>query len=156
MMQCSKVSVSFVPSTSSMSSVRASRNGGHALEVLDLAQVADLAGAGGSVPTTLFLKSRSLSRSIFGFCELDAEVFRVRRLVDDVGDVEQRLGRDAAAIDADAAGVLLRIDEGDLHPAVGGVERRRVAAGTRADDDELCESAYVNSQLQSPESRRTS
>ena len=109
----------------------------HALQVLTLRSFRTWPAPAVSWPTTLFLKSRSLSRSIFGFCERDAEVGGVRRLGDHVGDVQQRLRRNAAAIEADAAGVLLRIDERDLHAAVGGVERRRVPAGTGADDDQL-------------------
>ena len=50
------------------------------------------------------------------FAELDAPRFRVARLVDELGDVKQRLRRNAAAVDADAAGVRLRIDEGDARP----------------------------------------
>ena len=60
----------------------------------------------------------------------------VRGFVEHLGDVQQRLRRDAAAVDADAARVRLAVDERDLQPAVGGVEGGRVAAGTGADDDE--------------------
>ena len=48
--------------------------------------------------------------------ELDAPRFRVPRFVDQLGDVQQRLRRNAAAIDADAARVHFRIDERDLRP----------------------------------------
>ena len=58
--------------------------------------------------------------------------------VEHLGDVQQRLRRNAAAIEADAARVLLGIDERDLHPEVGGIERRRVSAGAGADDCNAC------------------
>ena len=139
MMQCSKVSVSFVPST-----------------LLDVERVrvaerrpcpggaGSCAGCGPgrrrtvSCADDLVLEVAQLVEIDLRLRELDAEVVRVRRLGDDVGDVQQRLGRNAPAIDAHAARVLLRIDERDLHPAVGRVERRRVSAGAGADDDQLC------------------
>ena len=111
--------------------------GGHALEVLDLAQVAHLPRPRGQRADDLVLEVAQLVEIDLGLAELDAEILRVRRLADHVGDVQQRLGRDAAAIDADAAGILLRIDERDLHPAVGRVEGGCVSAGTGADDDKL-------------------
>ena len=43
----------------------------------------------------------------------------------------------AAAIDADAAGIGFRIDERDAEPEIGGEKRGGVAAGPAADDDEL-------------------
>ena len=60
--------------------------------------------------------------------ELDAPVAGVLRLVEHLGDVQQRLRGNAAAIQAHAAGILLRIDQRDLHAEIGGVERRGVAA----------------------------
>ncbi len=69
--------------------------------------------------------------------EGDAPLAGVPRLVDDLGDVQQRLRRDAAAVEADAAGILLFVDERDLHAEVGGVERGRVAAGARAEHSQL-------------------
>ena len=58
--------------------------------------------------TTLFLNSRSLSRSIFGSPNSTPHAFACRDFVDQLGDVQQRLRRDAAAVDADAARVQLR------------------------------------------------
>ena len=87
--------------------------------------------------TTLFLKSRSLSRSILRLAELDAPRLRVARLVDQLGDVQQRLRRNAAAIDADAAGIHFGIDEGDAQTEVRAEKRGRVATGPAADHDEL-------------------
>ncbi len=69
--------------------------------------------------------------------ERDAPGDGVLRLRDDVGDVEECLGRDAAAIETHAAGVRSGVDERDRMPRSARVERRRVAAGAAADDDEL-------------------
>ncbi|MNC87581.1 hypothetical protein D3C83_33150 [compost metagenome] len=59
------------------------------------------------------------------------------RLVDDLGDVQQRLRRNAAAIETDAAGVLLLVDERHLHAEIGGVEGGRIAAGAGPENREL-------------------
>ena len=69
--------------------------------------------------------------------ERHAPGLRVPRLVDHLGDMEERLRRDAAAVETDAAGIDGRIHERDLHAAIGRVERRRVSAGTGTDDDDL-------------------
>jgi hypothetical protein len=66
----------------------------------------------------------------------------VARLVEHLGDVEQRLRRDAAAIDADPARVLLLVDEGDLHAEIGGQEGGGIAAGAGADDRDVCGSRH--------------
>ena len=72
--------------------------------------------------------------STFGVAELDAPLLRVLRFLEQLGDVQQRLRRNAAAIQAHAAGILLVVDEGDLHAEVGGIEGGRVATGACADD----------------------
>ena len=72
--------------------------------------------------------------STLALAELDAPLLRVLRFLEQLGDVQQRLRRDAAAIQAHAAGVLLVVDEGDLHAEVGGVKRCGVPTGACADD----------------------
>ena len=52
--------------------------------------------------------------------------------VDDLGGVQQRLGRNAADVQADAAQHGPAFDERDLESQVGGAERGGVAAGTGA------------------------
>src|SRR6185369_17685681 len=52
--------------------------------------------------------------------------------------MKQRLRRDAAAIQADAARVLLHVHEGYLHPEVRGIEGRGVAARPGTEDRQLC------------------
>ena len=90
-----------------------------------------------SFATTPSLKARSLSRSIFGSPNVMPHAGGVLRLADELRDVQQRLRRNAAAIETDAAGIQLRVDERDLHAEIGGVERGGVSAGTGADDYEL-------------------
>ena len=100
--------------------------------------------------TTLFLNSRSLSRSILRLAELDAPRLRMPRFVDQLGDVQQRLRRNAAAIDADAARVHFGIDERDAQPEIGREKRGRVPAGPAADDDELKLESMADRQLTGP------
>ena len=68
--------------------------------------------------------------------ELQAEVLRVPDAIGEGGRFEQRLRRDAAAVEARPADLVL-VDERDLEPQLGGPERGRVAAGARAEDDEI-------------------
>ena len=63
---------------------------------------------------------------------------RMLRLGEQLGDVQQRLGGNAAAVRADAARVDLLVDQRDRHAEVGGEERGRVAARPRAQHDEWC------------------
>ena len=46
-----------------------------------------------------------------------------------LADVQQRLGRDAADVQADAAEALVALDEDDVEAEIGGAERGGVAAG---------------------------
>ena len=52
------------------------------------------------------------------------------RFADDFGHVQERLGRNAAAVQADAARVGLGIDHSDLEAQVGRVKGSGVPAGT--------------------------
>ena len=51
--------------------------------------------------------------------------------------MQEGLGGDTAAVQADAAGIGFGVDEGDLQAEVGGQEGRGVAAGPAADDRDL-------------------
>ncbi|HXI30382.1 MAG TPA: FAD-dependent oxidoreductase, partial [Vicinamibacterales bacterium] len=62
--------------------------------------------------------------------ELDAPGFRVTRFVDQLRDVQQRLRRNAAAVDTDAAGIDLRVDQRGGQSEIGGEKRGGVAPGT--------------------------
>ena len=65
--------------------------------------------------------------------ELDAELLRVLRSVDELGGVQQRLRRDAADVQAGAAGLGRGVDERDFMPAIGGEKGGGVPAGTAAE-----------------------
>ena len=66
-----------------------------------------------SRPTTPFFNSRTLSTSIFGASKVMPASPSSVRLGHDLGDVQQRLGRDAADVQADAAELLAAVDQGD-------------------------------------------
>ena len=72
-----------------------------------------------SWPTTLSLQPRSVSRLIFGLPELDAELTGVRGLLDHVGGMQQRLGGNAADVEADAAQGRVALDEHGVQAEVG-------------------------------------
>src|SRR4029079_17007258 len=61
-----------------------------------------------------------------------APVAGVARFVDDLGDMQQCLRRDAPAIETDAAGILFLVDERDLHPKVSRIKGRRISTRARA------------------------
>ena len=61
----------------------------------------------------------------------------VARLVEHLGGVEERLRRDAADVEAGSAQGLHLLDDRDLHAQLRCADRANVAAGTRADDDEV-------------------
>ena len=55
----------------------------------------------------------------------------------DGGDVQQRLGRNAADVEADAAEGGVALDDDRLHAEVGRAEGSGIAAGTGAEDEHL-------------------
>ena len=69
--------------------------------------------------------------------EVDAVGGERRRLVDHPGGVEQRLGRNAADVQAHAAEIRGRFDQHDLAAQVGGAEGRGVAARSGAQDQDF-------------------
>ncbi len=68
-----------------------------------------------------------------------AHAVRAHRLgvVDDLGDMQERLGRDAADVEADAAQRRARVDQNDVLSEIGGAEGGGVAAGTGAQDQNI-------------------
>jgi hypothetical protein len=71
-----------------------------------------------------------------GLAGVDAERRRLADGAVDVGRLEQLLRRDAPDVQARAAQPAL-LDERDVEPGAGAVERRGVAAGAAADDDDI-------------------
>ena len=59
------------------------------------------------------------------------------RFRDHLRDVQQGFRRDAAAIDADAAGIRFWIDQRGRKAEIGGEKRRGVAARAATDDNNL-------------------
>ena len=87
-----------------------------------------------SAPTTPAFHATSAARSILRRAERDSVRGHLLRLGDHPSSVQERLGGDAADIQADPAERLMALDERDAQSEVGGPERRRVAAGSRSQD----------------------
>ena len=68
--------------------------------------------------------------------QVQPEVLGMPDTVGECSRLEQGLGRDAAAMQACAADLVL-IDEGDLQPELGRTERGRIAACAGAEDHEV-------------------
>ena len=97
----------------------------------------ELPGPAGQPADDRILEGAQLVQIDRRLAEFDAPRRRVPGLGDHLGDVQQRLRGDAAAIDAHAAGVVFRIDEDDLQAEVRGEKRRRISARSAADDSQL-------------------
>src|SRR3546814_488614 len=67
---------------------------------------------------------------------LEAVGFGVLDVAVDLGRAQQRLGRDAAPVQADAA-ELVALDDGGLEAQLGRADRRGIAAGAGAEDDDV-------------------
>ena len=67
---------------------------------------------------------------------LYSELLALAGLVGDLAGVQQRLGRDAAPVQAGAADLVL-LDQRDRQPEFGGPEGRRVAAAAAAQNDDV-------------------
>ena len=76
-------------------------------------------------------------RSKAGAPKLTPWLANAARLVDDLGDMQQRLGRDAADIEAYAAKGRPRVDQHDVLPEIGGAESGGIAAGTGAENQDV-------------------
>ena len=83
--------------------------------------------------TTDSFQARSLSTSGLAASEADAETAHLLHLVDHPRHVEERLGGDAAHVEADAAERGVPLDQHRLQTQVRRAECRAVAAGARTD-----------------------
>ena len=91
-----------------------------------------------SLPTTFCCTNvAQLLQVDLRLAERDAVLGHLVRLANDLRGVQQRLGRNAPAVEAHAAELRVLVDQGDLHAVVGGVEGGRVSAGPAADDQQL-------------------
>src|SRR5262249_8445453 len=101
---------------------------GAALQVLHLADLHELAGAAGEPADDGVLEAPQAIEIDLRIAELDAPGLRVARLVEQLGDVQQRLGGNASAIHAGAARIHVGIDQRDAEAEIGGKKSRRVPA----------------------------
>ena len=107
---------------------------GVSLQVLNLAVLDQLSGAARQPVHDAVLEIAQLGQIDRRLAEGNAPLAGVLRLVEEVRHVQERLRRNAAAVDADAAGVDLGIDERRGQTEIRCQKRRRVSAGTGADD----------------------
>ena len=84
-----------------------------------------------------------LAAAVDDFGEVEADLLRaqavgrsVGQIVVDLGGAQQRLGRDAAPVQTDAA-KLLPLDDRDLETELARPDRRDIAAGPGAEDDQV-------------------
>ena len=106
----------------------------------DLAHLGHLRQAAGEPADDLVLVRDELGEDRpVGAPKLDADGAEVRDLVDHRGDVQHRLRRDAADVEADAAERRVALDQHDLEAEVGGAERGRVAARAGAEDEQVAD-----------------
>src|SRR5262249_12030501 len=106
-------------------------------DVRDLARFGEAGEVAGHLVHDLLRGRADAVHVDLGVAELHAKVGGVAGLGDELGGVQQRLGRDAADVQAGAAGPVTGVDERDLEALVGGEEGGGVAAGAAAEDGEL-------------------
>ena len=104
---------------------------------VDLAHLGHAGEAGGQFGNNLGLMGAQLVDVDARGGEGDAAVGHVRGFVEHCGDVQQRLGRDAADVEADAAERRVAFDDHGLESEVGAAEGGRVTAGARAEDQQV-------------------
>ena len=73
-----------------------------------------------------------------GFPKLNAPVVSFFAFVEQFSHVQQRLRWNAAAIEADAAGIGFWINQRHVQAEVGGLECGHIASGAATDDNQLC------------------
>ena len=103
-----------------------------ALDVVDLVLLEQPGHAAGQRGDDLLPPRADGGEVDLRLADLDAEAVRLAHLGEDVGDAQDRLGRDAGVVQAAPADAVL-FDDGGLHPELGGADRGHVAAGPRPD-----------------------
>ena len=84
------------------------------------------------------LRDITAGKSIADVVGQDPELLAVLEVLVEVGGVQQRLRRDAAAQQAGAAGARgVALDDRGLEPHLGGADRRHVAAGAGPDHGDV-------------------
>ena len=107
------------------------------MNIFNLTLLAELSEAAGQFIDDAGLPLAQLAHINLRRGKVDAPVRRFARFRDDFGDVQQGLRRNAAAIEADAAGVQFHIDKRRLQSEIGSHEGGSISARPAADDDHL-------------------
>ncbi len=110
---------------------------GVSLQVLNLAVLDKLSRAARQPLHDPVLEIPQLGEIDFRLPESDAPLPGELGLVEQIRHVQQRLRRNAPAVDADASGVDLRVDECRRQTKIRGEKRRCVAPGAGADNNDL-------------------
>ena len=108
-----------------------------ALDDRDLARLGEAGEPAGQLLDHAVLPAAQRVDVDGGCGEADAEMAHLLGLGDHLGGVEQRLGGDAADVEADAAQGRPALDQDDLAAQVGGAEGGGVAAGAGAQHQHL-------------------
>ena len=93
---------------------------------MNLALLREHAQAAGQFLDHALFPRAQASEIDLGIGELDAPILGLMGFLDQLGHVQQGFGRNAAAVEADAAGIRFRIDQRDLHAQIGGEKCRGV------------------------------
>ena len=109
-----------------------------ALDIVDLVLLEQALDAARQLPHVLVLVGEHLAQVEADAGRVDAKLAHVvLGLVVEVRRVQQRLGRDAADVEAGAAERAALLDARDLHAHLAGLDGRDVAAGAATDDNEV-------------------
>ena len=136
MMQCLKPTL-VVPSSPSTERTLGEANVPAPAHDLDLALLGQPGQPAGELVDDGVLPAAQLVDVDLGLAEADAVGGGLLDVAHHAGDVQQRLRRDAADVEADAAEPLVALDQHGLEPEVGGAERGGVAAGAGAEHDHV-------------------
>jgi len=98
-------------------------------------RLAQLGDAADQLVDNAVLELAELVHVDLGRGEGNAPSRRFPRFLNQLGDVQQRLRGDAAAVQADPARLFLGVHERHFHPVIGAGERGGVPAGAGADHD---------------------
>jgi hypothetical protein len=74
----------------------------------------------------------------------EAVILGMLHIVENLRRAQQRLGRDAAPVEANPAEVFT-LDNGDFQAKLRGTDRRDISAGSGAEDDEVIGCSHLSS-----------
>src|SRR5262249_24105480 len=114
------------------------QNFGESLQIVNTPVLDELSGAASQAADDRVLEIAKLVEIDLGSAEFETPRRRVARFAHQLRDMQECLGGNAAAIDANATRVDLGIDECDLQTKIRGEEGRRIATRSPADHCQLC------------------